>query len=236
MQLLRGTGGVLRIGHRGAAALAPENSLEAIEAAAQHGVDIVELDVVRGVDGVVLGHGPELGTGAATLDDALRRAAVLGLSVQIDVKQRGVEADVVAALRRHDLLGRSFVSACPPPILAVFAALEPALPRSLSYPDDRFGVSGRRLVRPAVRPGLAAMRSLLPRRLPRWLRRTGASAVTLNWAVVTPAAIDVCHRLGAGVFAWTVNEPGLAKTLAESGVDGIITDDPRIFVGGTDTS
>jgi glycerophosphoryl diester phosphodiesterase len=236
MQLLRGAGGVMRIGHRGAAALAPENSLEAIDAAAEHGVDAVELDVVRGLDGVVLNHGPEPRAGAVRLDEALERAARLGLGVQIDVKQRGVEKDVVEALRRRDLLGRSFVSACQPPILAAFAALEPELPRSLTYPEDRFGVSARRLVRPAVRPGLAAMRSLLPRRLPRWLRATGASAVTLNWTVVTPAAIDVCHRLGAGVFVWTVNAPVLAKNLADNGVDGIITDDPRIFVGGTDTS
>jgi glycerophosphoryl diester phosphodiesterase len=236
MQLLRGGGAVMRIGHRGAAALAPENSLEAIDAAAEHGVDAVELDVVRGADGVVLGHAPLLTTGAARLDDALRRAVDRGLAVQIDVKARGVEADVVAALRRHDLLGRSFVSACPLPILAAFAVLEPELPRSLTYPEDRYGVSGRRLVRPVVRPGLAAMRSLLPRRLPRWLRSTGAGAVTLNWAVVTPTVIDTCHRLGIAVFAWTVNEPAVAKTLVESGVDGIITDDPRIFVGGTDTS
>jgi glycerophosphoryl diester phosphodiesterase len=61
------------------------------------------------------------------------------------------------------------------------------------------------------------------------MRAAGASAVTLNWAVVTPRAIEVCHRAGVAVYVWTVNEPGLAKTLVESGVDGIITDDPRLF-------
>ena len=59
MELLRGERDVVRVGHRGAAALAPENSLEAIEAAAAHGVDVVELDVARGGDGdLVLAHGP----------------------------------------------------------------------------------------------------------------------------------------------------------------------------------
>ena len=49
----------LVIGHRGAAALAPENSLAAIEAAAEAGVDGVEVDVLRAPDGsLVLAHGP----------------------------------------------------------------------------------------------------------------------------------------------------------------------------------
>ena len=51
MRLLRGDGGLLVVGHRGAAALAPENSLAAIEAAAAHGADIVELDVLRAAHG-----------------------------------------------------------------------------------------------------------------------------------------------------------------------------------------
>jgi glycerophosphoryl diester phosphodiesterase len=38
------------------------------------------------------------------------------------------------------------------------------------------------------------------------------------------------NRLAAvAVHVWTVNEPGLVKTLVESGADGIITDDPRLF-------
>ena len=57
MKLLRGDGPLLRIGHRGAAGLAPENTIEAVEAALEHGVDHVELDVFAGRDGkLVLGH------------------------------------------------------------------------------------------------------------------------------------------------------------------------------------
>jgi glycerophosphoryl diester phosphodiesterase len=80
-----------------------------------------------------------------------------------------------------------------------------------------------------VRPGLAALRAVLPRRLPRWLRAVDASAATLNWTVVTPAAVAACHASGAAVYVWTVNERALATTLVETGIDGIITDDPRIL-------
>jgi glycerophosphoryl diester phosphodiesterase len=51
--------------------------------------------------------------------------------------------------------------------------------------------------------------------------------------VVTPEVVEVCHRLGVAVLVWTVNDAGLAKILVESGVDAIITDDPRIVPGGS---
>jgi glycerophosphoryl diester phosphodiesterase len=41
----------LRIGHRGAAGHAPENTLLSIEAALAIGVDVVEIDVHRSLDG-----------------------------------------------------------------------------------------------------------------------------------------------------------------------------------------
>ena len=155
--------------------------------------------------------------------------AQLGLAVQLDVKVSGTEAGVVAALGAHGLGARAFVSSFSLPILRAFAAAAPSLPRSLTYPEDRLGVSGSRLLRPPVRAGLAVLRALLPGRLPRWLDRAGAQAATLNWAIVTPAAVAACHAVGAAVYVWTVNEAALVITLVESGIDGIITDDPRIF-------
>ncbi|HLY94718.1 MAG TPA: glycerophosphodiester phosphodiesterase [Gaiellaceae bacterium] len=224
---------MLRIGHRGAAALAPENSLAAIEAAAEHGIDVVELDVQRGPRGLVLAHGPGVPADAPALDDALALAVNLGLAVQLDVKVPGVEAEIAAALTRAGVDHRSFVSSFSLPILAAFARAAPELSRSYTYPEDRLGVTGVRALRPAVRGGLMLLRAALPRRLPRWLRAGGASAATLNWTVVSPAAISVCHELGAAVYVWTVNDRALANALLESGIDGIITDDPGIFAGET---
>ena len=230
---LRRSGRPLLIGHRGAAALARENTLAAIDAAARAGVDGVELDVLPDRDGrVVLAHGPDVPPDAPSLAEGLALVAELGLLVQIDVKTRGVEAAVAAAVRAAGLDERSFVSSFSLPSLARFAEVAPELPRALTYPEDRYGVSGSPLLQPLVGPGLAAMRWALPRRLPRWLRAAGATGATLNWGVVTPQVIELCHDLGIAVLAWTVNDAGLAKTLVESGIDAIITDDPRIAPGG----
>ena len=51
----------LWIGHRGAAALAPENTIASLERAVEHGVDVVEIDVLDTRDGeLVLAHADDL--------------------------------------------------------------------------------------------------------------------------------------------------------------------------------
>jgi glycerophosphoryl diester phosphodiesterase len=231
MELRRGARGVVCVAHRGGAALARESSLAAIEASAGCGADAVELDVH---EGLVVAHDRGGRHDAPSLDDALALAARLGLAVQLDVKAPGLERPVVAALGRHDLLDRSFVSSPSAGVLRAFAAVEGGLPRAFTYPEDRLGATGSTLLRPAVPAALAVLRALLPRRLPGLLDAARASAATLNWAVVTTHTVDVCHRLGAAVYVWTVNDPALARTLVESGIDGIITDDPRLLPAGID--
>jgi glycerophosphoryl diester phosphodiesterase len=224
MELRRGGGRALRIRHRA-------NALAAVESAAADGLDAVELDVLRAADGtVVLAHGPDVPDAAVPLEEGLALAAGLGLLVQLDAKVPGLADEAVAALERHGLLDRAFVSSFSLPILAGFAARAPDLPRAFTYPEDRYGLSGRRALRPAVACGLAGLRAALPRRLPRLLEAAGAAAATLNAAVVSPRAVDVCHELGAAVYVWTVNDAKTARTLVETGADGIIGDDPGILL------
>ncbi|MGL6129663.1 glycerophosphodiester phosphodiesterase family protein [Chryseobacterium artocarpi] len=47
--------------------------------------------------------------------------------------------------------------------------------------------------------------------------------------LVTPQLIQDCHVLGMKVIPWTVNTKERLKELKEIGIDGVITDDPRIF-------
>jgi glycerophosphoryl diester phosphodiesterase len=139
-------GEVRVIGHRGAAALAPENSLAAIGAAAAAGAHAVELDVLRAADGsLVLAHGPAVPAGAPALDEALGLAARLGLAVQVDVKDAGLEREVVEALARAGLRERSFVSAHAVEILRAFAAADGGITRALSYPKIATARRSRRI-------------------------------------------------------------------------------------------
>lgn len=231
MRLLRGGGPPIRIGHRGAAALAPENTLEALRAGIAHGCEYVEFDVLSNPDGgLVLAHSAlELPDDAAGFDDALALLAAEGVGAHVDLKRRGLEEGVAAALRKHDLLDRSLVSSLDWTALRDLRRYEPALRVGLSYPEDRYGLSGRRTFAPLLAGGLAVMKRSLPRLIGRWLERAAASAAVVHRQLITPALLRVCHDRGAAVWAWTVNDPAEAGRLVEWGADAIITDDPRIL-------
>jgi glycerophosphoryl diester phosphodiesterase len=205
---------------------------------------MLEFDVRDLADGtLVLAHDrPRAGRGRTsltpalpTLDDVLAYSAdrLPGIGLQVDLKQRGIEAGVVEALRRHRVLERAWVSTFEAASLRRVAALEPALPRSYTLPRDRLGIAKRGRLAPLVRAALAAVGASLPRRLPALIRRSAAQAVTLHWSVASAAAIARAHEVGAAVYVWTVDDPRLVKALVEAGADGIITNDPRVFSGLT---
>jgi glycerophosphoryl diester phosphodiesterase len=165
-----------------------------------------------------------------TLDEALELlGAVDGVGLHVDLKSRGYEASVAETIRRHGLTGRAVVSSCYAASLRELATGEPTLARGLTYPFDRYGMSRRRLPASLTGAALLGIRRALPFRIARLLERASASAGMLHHSVVSRAAVDCAHAQGAAVFAWTVDdERSLARVLA-AGVDGVITNDPRIF-------
>jgi glycerophosphoryl diester phosphodiesterase len=251
---LRRAAGVLRIGHRGGRALAPENTLAAFRQAVELGVDFVEFDILDLEDGtLVLAHSNDLlevSHGAAagrvrplrldelrevapelpTLEEALAFFATVEVGVHADVKSPGHGREIAAALRRHGLIERAVASSFWTSALRDLRAEEPGLPIGITYPEDRRGLARRRLLTPLVPSAVAVLARALPRRLPRWLRSTGATAAMLHYAVLSRAAVERCHQSGAAVWTWTVNEPERLRRVVDLDVDGVISDDPRLFL------
>jgi glycerophosphoryl diester phosphodiesterase len=81
-----------------------------------------------------------------------------------------------------------------------------------------------------VHLGLASLRASVPPRLPGKLRRAGATALMLQHKLVTRAAVSRAHALGVAVLAWTVDERADVERVSEAGVDGVITNDPRMLL------
>lgn len=226
MSLLRSGGRPLVVGHRGAPLVAPENSLGSLEAAVAAGADGVELDVAPGL---VLGHSlRELAEAPPSLEDALRLLAAHPVLVHVDVKERGYEPEVVAAVRAHGLEGRVLLSTAWAETTRRLATLAPDLPRAIGYPRDRHGLSGLQWPRPLERAGALALRQAMPARLPLLVRWARADVVALHHTLCSPAAVSTAHRSGAAVFAWTANDPASVRRLAAAGVDAIVTDDPQM--------
>jgi glycerophosphoryl diester phosphodiesterase len=233
LNLLRGDGPLLRVGHRGAAALAPANTIEAVEVALEHGVDFVELDVFAAADRrLVLGHSRrELGAEPVTLEEMFaflaERAPTTGLLA--DLKLAGRSKELVEALRAHGLVERTLACTNNATMLNALRRVEPNLARSRTYPRGHVYLRRRRTSVPVAGPLLWAMKRALPLRVGHLTREVHARAMTLSRRVVTRAAVERCHELGIAVFVWTVNQRSLVERLDALGVDGVITDDPRVF-------
>jgi glycerophosphoryl diester phosphodiesterase len=227
---LRSEGRPLLIGHRGAPALEPENTIASLVTAIEHGVDFVEMDVIADRDELRLAHGPaRLTAESPPLAEALELVAEREVGAIVDLKSVGIEERVLAVLRKHDLLHRTVVASFHPASLRAVKELEPSSTTGLSYPFDRAGIAERPAFQPLIRAGLAGLRRALPARIGRMLAGARADAAMLHHALVSPRLVERCHARGAAVLAWTVeDETALARVLA-AGVDGVIANDPRLL-------
>lgn len=214
------------IGHRGAAAVAPENTLAALEAAVAARVDLVEFDISPGLR---LGHSlDELPDDSISLDSALAFLGRHGVGVHLDVKLPGYEEQVLDAIRRHGVAERAVISTAFAVTARRFARLAPELPRAIGYPRDRLGVSNLRWPKPLQRAGATALRQAMPVRVPVLLLWARANTLSLHHTLCSRAAVATAHRLGAPVLAWTVNDERGVRRVAAAGVDGIVSDDPEM--------
>ena len=229
-----------RVGHKGAAHLAPGNTFASFEAAVRAGVDMIEFDVLSerpdGSGRLLLAHDygalAAAGASALTLEQGLEHLgseAYAGIELDVDVKLPGYGARVVRALRDSGLIERALVSSTYPEELDGMRAIEPALRLGWSVPRVRHDYTESRLT---VAPALAlltAYRVLLPRRARSALRAGRFDAIMAHWRLVTRALVLAVAEGGGELYVWTVDDAALMGRLAALGVAGIITNDPRLF-------
>jgi glycerophosphoryl diester phosphodiesterase len=256
IDLSRRGGHPLRIGHRGAAALAPENTIRSFRAAREAGVEAIELDLLR-LDGgeIVVAHSDDLyevshgrahgavrATSLAELREAAPELPTLGealdwfveeatdLVVHADVKSADAVVAVAEELARRGLQERAFITSTNLLWLRALRARAPGVRGALTFPRAVLGVSDDGRLAPVARAALAVVRACLPALIGLLLRSSRASALSLHHSVVTPRAVRAAHRQGAAVIAWTVDDPEELRRVDAAGVDAVVTNDPRIFL------
>lgn len=232
------------IGHRGAAARAPENTLAGFREARRLGCSWVEFDVRLTADGVpVVCHDSRLrrttdGHGLISrLPAAMVRAYDAGRHFDPGFADERVPTlDEVLAVAGELGLGVNVEIKADRGLAAATAeAVADALRR---FAGRLHGV----LVSSFIVEALEAFRPLMPEiatglllgRLPGgWhalAERLGCTTINLAQHRLTPTRVARLSAAGYPVLAYTVNDPARAQTLYEWGVTSVFSDKPDIII------
>jgi glycerophosphoryl diester phosphodiesterase len=226
--------GVIRVGHKGAHHIAPGNTIESFEAALEHGVDMIEFDVLRTRDGrLVLAHDHEDADSreCLTFDEGLDHfagEAYAGVHLDVDMKLPGYEREVVDGLMARGLAERSLVSTMYSESLDRVGEIAPGLRRGGSVPRGRRDYTRSAFSVPAYAIA-RAMRARLPRQASARIRAGGCEAIMSHRILVSARLVRAVHAAGGQVYVWTVDDARRIAALEALGVDGVITNDPRLF-------
>lgn len=226
-----------RVGHKGADAVVPGNTVASFVKAVEIGVEIVEFDVLRREDPdapLVIAHdwaaaGAGTPLSLAEALDSFTRAPLDRVEIDCDLKLPGREAELVSALRERDLIERATVSTMYVESLIAIRGLEPRLRTGWSYPKVTRAWDRKPWAKPAVAAMLLAMRARLPALLRRRAPELGISSLWCFHLLITPAVVAAAHDVGIEVIAWTVDDPARIEALRAIGVDGICSNDPRLL-------
>ena len=225
----------LIVGHRGASAHAPENTLAAFRLAREQGADAIELDAKRCASGeVVIMHDVTLnrttngdgnvhewslaelhsldagkGERVPTLDEVFEFAGS-DLLINVEVtnyttRNDGLEEAVVKVVRRHNTAERILFSSFNPLSVRKLAGLAPDIPRAILYSPD----------------------------MPLYLRDVWFGPFVSHqfrhpeFSMITPQYVQWLAKHGLRVNTWTVNAPAEIRRMAACNVNGIIGDSPK---------
>lgn len=220
--------------HRGSSLMAPENTIAAFTQAVHDMADYVELDVHLTADGVVVVmHDSSLkrttgfnqniwhtsydkiqqldagswfseeyaGEKVPTLEqviDEVGQSVKLNIEIKYNKREQGLAKAVVDIIKRKGIEDRCIVTSSDYSVLTEVKKLDSNI--STGY---------------VLSAAYGAFYSI-----------SYVDVISINYTFVNKALVDAIHKSGKEIYVWTVNSPSIVKSLANMGVDNIITDDP----------
>ncbi|WP_420585223.1 glycerophosphodiester phosphodiesterase family protein [Ruegeria sp.] len=223
------------IGHRGAAAVRPENTMAAVVKAIEDGADWVEIDVQESADDVVIvAHdsdfmklaGVPLKVWDATMDDIAEIDIGSWFGPEYADERTPTLREVLEAAKGkskviielkyygHDVDLENRVAA----IVEEMEMQDDIATMSLKYP----AVQKMKSIRPDWRAGVLAATAVGD------LTGLEGDFIAVNAGMGSPGLVRSVHAAGKDIYVWTVNDPLQMSAMASMGVDGLITDRPAM--------
>ena len=242
----------VNVAHRGASAVAPENTLSAYRAAVEAGANGAECDVYRSADGVIflshdhtpkrtMGGGNEdltkmtfeqirtfdaggwkheqfKGERVPSLDEFMLLLWGTSCHPVIEIKQSGIEADVIEIIRRSKMTDESTIIAFDAGVIREIRRLEPKICAAWLYSEslNNKGTAEENADR------LAAM--IIKR-----CRELDIAVIDLDHGLLSPKLVKLLREADIHVWAWTVDDPSAMERYLDWGVVSITTNKPDLL-------
>lgn len=220
---------MLVVGHRGAAGMAPENTMEALAAGVESGADMLEFDIRLTKDGV-----PVLVHDFHTLRTE-RKASLINRSTLAQLRYRTRKNPIVTLEEALDAYFGKIVLNIEMKTKAVCrVAMESIKDKYIKTAKDwdnvlisSFHASALKLAR-NISPdaNLALLHGQNPFLFVAYTRSLKLSAVGFHRLYINPLALEVAKKAGLFTYAYTVDRPHAAYLLARQGLDAVVTDHP----------
>lgn len=221
---------MLIIGHRGAAGLAPENTIDAFQKGLDVGADALEFDVqltrddipvvihdstlfrthrksrvVRWSNHASLQKAAEKGHQIATLEEVLDLCFGKVL-LNLEVKNRGTGAKIARYIQENYVKQDSDWENI------LFSSFK--------------GLELRAIRRVSPHAELAMLHNRNPFAFMAYHRQLRFTAVGFHRLYTSQLATAVAKKLDLFIYAYTVNRPAAARRLMSEGIEGFVTDNP----------
>lgn len=220
---------MLVIGHRGAAGLAQENTLEALRAGLEAGADILECDVRVTKDGV-----PVLAHDFHTVRTHHDFSVIPQLTLQ-ELRERLEKPPVTLEQILHKFFGTILLNIEVKGRGSGKIAAELVKKRFIKKPEDWdsllfssfHGGELRAIRKVSKRARLSLLHFDNPFLFIAYQRSLNLTAVGFHRLYINPFALEIAKRVGLFTYAYTVDRPQAAVLLAQQGIDGVVTNYPN---------
>lgn len=231
----------LNVAHRGASALAPENTIAAFEKAIESGADAIELDLHVSRDGALVvihdqtldrttnGQGP---VHARSLQDLKQLDAGHWFGEGFAGQRMPTLAEVLdrfagkIPLALEVKAGSAFFRGIEEKVVAVLREYQ-VISQVAVASFDHYALRTLKELEPSLRT--AALLVGRPISMPAIAEACKADAMAIECNLVTETEVEACHAAGLQLVVWVVNEPAQMGHFIDLGVDGIITDRPDLL-------
>lgn len=151
-----------------------------------------------------------------TLEEYILLMKGSGCAPVIELKQQGIEKEVVELVRKSNMVDESFIVTFNDRSLQIIHEIEPGI---------RLGWNFSKKIQGSAEENAEELcKEIITRG-----KKIGVDTFSLHHSLLSKKLVDLMHENGCRIWCWTVNDVALARKMFDMGVDTVCSDRPEMI-------